>query len=158
MIEVASPDRIYLDTNVFIRAFEEYPEAAQQLLALFAEFRRRPMTAVTSELTLAELIAPQQEKRGSPVSMKRRFYLDLIVWSGFVDLQPVSRAVLLETADLRQHASLKLPDAIHVVTAIRSKCRYFLSNDLGIKQLPQGMTCLRPIAPDIRMILEVLRA
>jgi hypothetical protein len=32
----------------------------------------------------------------------------------------------------------KLPDAIHVVTAIRSGCRYFLSTDGGIK-LPQGM-------------------
>jgi predicted nucleic acid-binding protein len=75
---------------------------------------------------------------------RRRNYLNLIVWSRIFDLQPVSREVLVETADYRKTAGMpKLPDAIHMVTAIRNGCRKILSADLRLR-LPDGFSLIKP--------------
>jgi predicted nucleic acid-binding protein len=156
MTEERDRPRVYLDTNAFIRAFEEEQDIAVR--ALFEEFRRQPKMAVTSELTLAELLAPVQRKGVAPLSTKRRFYLGLIVWSRFTDLLPVSRAIWLETADIRQHARLKLPDAVHIVTAIHAGCSYFISADNGTKRLPQNMIHIVPDAEGVRTLMDAIRA
>jgi hypothetical protein len=100
--------------------------------------------AVTSELTLAEVLP-----KADPI--RRRNYLELILYSGLFDLHPVTRDVLIETGDYRRNAGLsrpdasephasmpKLPDAIHVVTAVRAGCGRMLSFDRALK-LPEGM-------------------
>jgi predicted nucleic acid-binding protein len=128
---------VYVDANPFIYAVEGSEALANPIKALFARLRERPGLAVTSELSLAEVLP----KAPSPVH--RRSYLDLIVWSGIIDLRPVTREILIETADYRRIAATmrpdgseampKLPDSIHVVTAIRSGCLKFLSTDAGIR-------------------------
>jgi predicted nucleic acid-binding protein len=133
---------IYVDANPFIYAVEGDDVLASPLNRFFELLRKQPRLAVTSELTLAEVLPKAQPPE------RRRMYFDLIVWSAIFDLRPVTRQVLVETATYRRAAASampdgrsvmpKLPDAIHVVTAIRSGCRYFLSTDGGIK-LPQGM-------------------
>jgi predicted nucleic acid-binding protein len=112
----------------------------------FELLRQKPDAAMTSELTLAEVLAKARPHT-------RRAYFDLIVWSKLFELQPVTRDILIETADYRRvsqktrpdgtKATVKLPDAIHVVTAIRSHCRMFLSADTRLK-LPAGMMVLEP--------------
>jgi predicted nucleic acid-binding protein len=156
--------RVYPDTNVFIRAFETSPEEVQELQNAFAFMKHTFMRhirnlAVTSELTLAELFAPSWTKDGTPMApstVKRRFYLNLIIWSGFIDLRPVTRAILIETADLRSHARVKLPDAIHIVTAIKAGCAYFMSNDRDTRHLPEGIKQLSPDPPGIRALMDAL--
>lgn len=57
-----SGSRIYLDTNIFIYAIEGYPEYQSILTSLFSLFDEGTYSAVTSELTLAEvLIKPMKE-------------------------------------------------------------------------------------------------
>jgi hypothetical protein len=95
-------------------------------------------------LTLAEVLP-----KADP--LRRRNYLELILYSGLFDLYPVTRDVLMETADYRRVAGVsksnisgphtampKLPDAIHVVTAVRAGCARILSFDRTLK-LPEGM-------------------
>jgi predicted nucleic acid-binding protein len=142
MIEQRQASLIYIDANPFIYVVEGGDALADPLKALFAFLRERPGCAVTSELTLAEVLPK------APLPKHRRSYFNLMVWSGIFDLRPVSRVILTETADYRRAAATKradgsaimpkLPDAIHVVTAIRSGCRNFLSADARIK-LPSGM-------------------
>ena len=47
---------VYLDTNVFIYALEGYPAFAEPLAALFRGIDNGTCRAVTSELTLAEVL------------------------------------------------------------------------------------------------------
>lgn len=55
-------ERIYLDTNIFIYALEAYPEYVSALTSLFAAIDEVKIKAVTSELTLAEvLIKPMMD-------------------------------------------------------------------------------------------------
>lgn len=147
MIEQRHTPFVYIDANPFIYAVEGVDELARPPNDLFSLLRQKPGLGVTSELTLAEVLVKARDP-----SSRRSFY-DLIVWSGIFDLQPVTREILVETADYRRAATNllpdgqttmpKLPDAIHVVTAIRSGCRRVVSAD-GRLRLPAGMTLVEP--------------
>jgi predicted nucleic acid-binding protein len=144
MTEGSASSRLYFDANVFIYAVEGSDDIAGRLRTLFELLSSNLNLAVTSELTLAEVLP-----RADPV--RRRNYLELILYSGLFDLHPVTRDILMETADYRRiagasrpdvskpYASMpKLPDAIHVVTAVRAGCGRMLSFDRALK-LPEGM-------------------
>jgi predicted nucleic acid-binding protein len=149
MTDIDQVPRLYLDANVFIYAIEGSADVADPLRQLFDLFRTNRGIAVTSELTLAEVLP-----RAS--SVQRRNYLNLIVWSHIFDLRPVSRDVLIDTAKYRERAGMpKLPDAIHVVTAIRAGCRTILSADTRLK-LPVGYSLLPPIADNLSRLIEEL--
>ncbi len=51
----------------------------------------------------------------------------------------VERAILIEAAHLQARLGLRLPDAIHVATAVAAGCDVLLSNDRRLK-VPAGMT------------------
>ena len=127
--------RIYIDSNVFIELLEGLPGRVAQLRALFAVLKARPMQLVTSEFTLAEIRGKESPRVGW--QDQSNFYLDLIVWSRFIDLRPVSRDILWATGDFRRQAktrgrSLALPDAIHIATAVRSHCDHVISADIEV--------------------------
>ncbi|HEX2257206.1 MAG TPA: PIN domain-containing protein [Afifellaceae bacterium] len=145
---------IYLDSNPIIYLVEGEP-ASDPLKPLFEALRNKPQTAVTSELTLAEVLAPARRKQALPLHMKRRMFLQLLVWSRFIALALVSRQVLYETADLRRIQPMRLPDALHMVTAIHSQCRFFLTRDRKIRT-PMGMIKVSPDAAGVSQVLEAL--
>jgi predicted nucleic acid-binding protein len=141
--------RLYLDANVFIYAIEGSADVANPLRQLFDLFRAGRGIGVTSELTLAEVLPKAS-------GVQRQNYLNMIVWSRIFDLRPVSRDILIETAEYREHAGMpKLPDAIHVVTAIRAGCRTILSADLRLK-LPEGYSVLSPAAESLTRVIRDL--
>ena len=133
---------VHVDANPFIYAFEGEESLAVALNGLFAFFGKHPGMALTSELTLAEVLPKAR------VPDLRRGYLELMVSSGIFELKPITQSILLETADYRRATMVtlpdgrqimpKLPDAIHVVTAMRSGCRILLSTDSRLK-VPAGM-------------------
>jgi predicted nucleic acid-binding protein len=141
MIEGQQNPRIYFDANAFIYAIEGVDEVASLLHSLFAALRHRAGLACTSEFTLAEVLPKAN-------AVQRRSYFSLILHSGLFDLLPVTRDILIETADYRRSHALesvdapgsmpKLPDAVHVVTAVRAGCNTFVSFDRGLK-LPAGL-------------------
>jgi predicted nucleic acid-binding protein len=145
---------IYLDTDVFIYAFEGDPDEVQYLLAFFEFLQLHEDIAMTSELTLAELFASTRKHHQT----SRTVYENLLIGEEFIELRPITRSILIETADLRRRLRLKLPDAIHVVTAVQGKCRYFLSADRDSRRLPDPMIHIRPDAKGIRGLMESLRA
>ncbi|MDO8876721.1 MAG: PIN domain-containing protein [Pseudolabrys sp.] len=155
MTDAVQDQLVYLDANVFIHAVEGTPETAAGPVKLLDFLRRNPGLAATSEITFAESLATPQRQDALPLQIKRRAYLDLLLWSAFIRLVPVSRDVLIETADLRAVARLKLPDAVHLVSAIRARCRYFVSSDKDFHKLPSGMTF---VTPDVLSIDGLLKA
>lgn len=149
MIEAKLIQRLHLDTNVFVYAIEGEPEIADPLLRFFEVLRGRTGCAVTSELTLAEVLPKASD-------IHRQSYLNLIVESRIFDLQPVSRDILIETASYRRNARMpKLPDAIHAVTAMRASCQIVLSNDVRLK-LPAGYTVIKANPDSLSRIAQAL--
>ena len=139
----APASRIYLDTNVFIYALELSGGVGETCRSLLAALRQRPGVAVTSELTLAEATAPTPHA-ALPASLRRRRFVGLLVHQRFIRLEPVDRATLVETSRLREARPMRLPDAIHVVTAVRTGCSHVVSND-GRLRVPAP---LRGVAVD----------
>ncbi len=120
---------------------EGYPVFRPVLTALFDALDRRELTAVTSELTLAEaLVKPLLNRH----AQREAAYLQVLQSSASLLVVPVSRAVLIAAAHLRADTQLKLPDAIHVATAQLSGCAQFLTNDTRIPSL-RGLA-IRPLS------------
>ncbi len=124
---IPARSRIYLDTNVWIYALEGFESFSRPLAELFARIDEGELAAVTSELTLAEvLVKPFQSNRQE----LERIYLDNLQTSATLTVAPVSREVLMSAARLRaQYPPLKLPDAIHAATALAHDAHTFITND-----------------------------
>jgi hypothetical protein len=84
MIEHDTAPRLHFDANIFIYAIKGEPRIFNPLQELFSLLKAKRGIAVTSELTLAEVMAGASD-------VARRNYINLIVWSRIFDLRPVSR-------------------------------------------------------------------
>jgi predicted nucleic acid-binding protein len=123
--------RLYLDANIFIAIKEIAGPAADLLLRLLARARDRSCQLLTSELTSAGVLTkPLAQDRRDPIS-----HYDLVIRdSSWLTVAPVNRVILRSAAALRAaHRSLKLPDAIHLATALETSCPHMLTADQGVK-------------------------
>ncbi len=106
--------RVYLDANIFIYAVEGYPDLSEELTELFDSFDGGTLVAITSELTLAEVLVQPLMENNLEVEAA---YRKAVQSSAVLEVVPISRDILVEAARLRsQQTKLKLPDAIHGAT------------------------------------------
>lgn len=105
----------------------DYAAAIEKLFDLIGE---RTISAFTSELTLAEaLTKPLEAGRHDLVEI----YEEMLTPSEWLSVWPVERRILIEAATLQAQLGLRLPDAIHVATAVASGCSALLSNDRRLR-------------------------
>jgi predicted nucleic acid-binding protein len=150
---------VYLDTNPFIYAFELDRPEPHPAAQLFIGLQNHPKSFATSELTLAELLAPPARPNERSFEQKARLYVNLLIWSGMLNLVPVARHLLIGTAMLRQKQRYKLPDAIHVVSALAAGCKFFVSNNIKcMGNLPEGLKLVLPDTAGVAAILGALDA
>jgi predicted nucleic acid-binding protein len=147
---------IYIDSNVFIYAVEGVPQTAEPARNLIRFLRRRTASMCTSEITLAEILAPSRTEGAWPLNKKRPVYLDLLVSSEMVVLLPVSRDILIRTAEVRDMRRLKLPDAIHLATALHHGCKFFVSGDSDFKYPPPEIEHVRSDQNGIDRLIQKL--
>jgi predicted nucleic acid-binding protein len=120
---------VYLDANVFVYFLEGYSPLSEVLGRMFAEIDGGRIQAVTSELTLAEvLVKPIRDANTNAIAQ----YEQILQPRSAFHIAPVSRPVLIEAARLRASTQVKLPDAIHIATASLTGCKIFPTNDQRI--------------------------
>lgn len=131
IIETISGSKIYLDTNIFIYALEGYPEYESILTSLFNKIDDGTYTAITSELTLAEvLIKPLMDNNPN----LQQTYTEILQSSDSLTLANIDRHILIEAAMIRASSnSIHLPDAIHLATAKLHHCSCFITNDKRLR-------------------------
>ena len=133
LIERLKPYRVYLDSNIFIHAFENYanyPECADVLRALVAD----ELAGVTSEIALVEIL-PKPVHGGRPDVGDA--YLHAMATAAGLILVPVTREIILRAVSLRAAGKLNSLDAIHIATALDNDCDLLLTNDLRLRPPPQ---------------------
>jgi len=124
---------VYLDANIFIYAVERHPDFVALLEQLFSRVNAGGMTATTSEITLAEcLVKPFAD---NDVDRQQLYQAAIAARPNFA-VAPVSRSILVRAAQLRALHKPRLPDAIHLATAIASACPTLLTNDHLVKTIP----------------------
>jgi predicted nucleic acid-binding protein len=121
-VSAALGRRVYFDTNIIIYAVEGYAALATQLNALLQALDDGEIVAVTSELTLAEVLVKPFKDGNLSVEQAYRAFLTP---TPALQVVPVDGSIFLAAARLRATTSLKLPDAIHLATADRYRCDSF---------------------------------
>jgi predicted nucleic acid-binding protein len=118
--------RIALDTSVFIHQLEANPRYVALTDHVFAWLERSDHRAVTSTITMTELLV--QPYRDSGEHQVDEFYALLTTYSNLDWIAPD-----LEVADiaarLRAAHRLRTPDALQAATAIRAQATGLVTND-----------------------------
>ncbi len=130
-------NRIYLDANIFIYAVEGFPKYSMLCREILVAIDESIIHAVTSELTVAEvLVRPMRDANIAAVSV----YEELLQNRPSLNLMPISRSVLQQAAGLRAQLNGKLPDAIHIATALQCGADLILTADRSLK-VPASIKC-----------------
>ncbi len=127
--------RIYLDANILIYAMEKDDEPGILARRWLMQAERGRMAAMTSELSLAEVLShPIRHGNHCLISGYER----LLESRPSLVVLPVDRPVLMKAAAIKARLGSLLPDAIHVATADVSGCEAFLTEDHRLK-VPGGL-------------------
>ena len=126
--------RIAIDTSIFIYHLEAKPAYFDMTDEIFAWLERSPRTAVTSSLTMTELLV--QPYRTRNLALVNQYYGLL---STFPNLEWVAPdlAIADAAARIRADHNLRTPDALQVATSIRSGATALLTNDMDLSRVSQ---------------------
>lgn len=147
--------RLYVDTNALIAAIEGQDLISDMIRQLLETAGSGRTTFVTSEITLAELLVGPLR---SGDAERAEAMLSIVNSGSLFDVMPVDRGVILRAADLRAaYPALKLPDALHLATALTQHCPLMLSSDRRLPDL-DGLGYVRLEEAPLRLVLEAARA
>jgi predicted nucleic acid-binding protein len=143
--------KIYLDTNVFLAAYESTGARSDQAFWILWAIERGEIRGVTSEITLAELLPGALKDSNDALADA---YKQILTDDPKMEVLSVTRETLIETAVLRAaRPGFKLPDAIHCATALRTACTAIVTDDrrmpknLGVRIVPFGPHVLDDVRP-----------
>lgn len=114
-------ERAYIDSGIVMRLVEGEPQAHKRLFDRVAELKR----LVTSVVTRTECMVIARRTRSQPVI---ELY-DVSFDAPDMELVNVDRAVADEACEVRATFGLKVPDAIHIATAVIATCPLILTSD-----------------------------
>ena len=121
-----SHKRVLIDTGVWIYHFEQNPKLAAPAGRVIEGLEAGKFRGIASELTLLELTV-------RPLQLGRQDVADdyevLLGYFPNLELQPISRDVLMEAAGLRARHRLRTPDAIQIATGVRYGATLAVTND-----------------------------
>ena len=121
--------RIYLDANVFLYAFEDYPAYHDDCAAILDAVDAHQIEAVASELVFLEILP---KPLLIDVALAER-YVETLESVDALLLMPVTRPIALRAAVIRAETRTAAPDALHLSTAIETGCHAFVTNDRSIR-------------------------
>lgn len=126
---------IAFDTAPLIYYIEEHPDYLPLADELFTAFDNGAAQAVTSVLTLQEvLVKPLREGRADLADS----YRQVLTNSANVTLEVIDESICESAAQLRaRHAWLRTPDALQIATAIRYRAEVMVTNDERWKRLTE---------------------
>jgi predicted nucleic acid-binding protein len=130
----AERERIGLDTNVFIYFLEYHPRYGAWCASLFDRIERGQNSAVTSTVTLLELLV--QPYRDQKEELAQKIFA---LASTYPKLEWVSVTMNIadRAAELCARYRLSTPDAIQLATAIEHNATRFYGNDRGLRRVKE---------------------
>ena len=133
-----SHNRVALDTSIFIYQLEINAQYFPLSDVVFAWLGEGEHVAVTSTLTLTELLVPAYREGNE---RRIQTYYGLLGTYPNLTWVPPTLEVADLAARLRATYRLKTPDAIQAATAVHSEASAFITNDSIFKRLRE-LHCL----------------
>jgi predicted nucleic acid-binding protein len=121
-----------LDTAPLIYFIEENPIYLPLVRPFFEAVDRGEFQAVTSILTLTEVLVHPLRRDDRRLADQ---YRQILLHARQVTTLPISEAIAEEAAELRSKHGLRTPDAIQLATAIHSGASSFLTNDTRLPSI-----------------------
>ena len=118
---------ICLDSNCVIYLIEKNPVWGPKVVARLATALSQGDSLAVCDLARAEcLIGPLRLSDAALIADYQRFFA-----SSAVQMLPITAEVCEKVAELRvaSQMSIKLPDALHLATALVHRCDLFVTND-----------------------------
>ena len=125
---------IGLDTMCFIYHFEENEEFFPCTRVLFELIEQGEILAVTSMITLIEVLTGA--KKAKREDLIERYRYDLLYFP-HLKVSFIDSAVADIASDLRVRYRIRTPDAIQIAAAINERANIFISNDESLKKIEE---------------------
>ncbi len=138
LIEDLGRGPVALDTVVFIYFIEEHPRYLDLVRQIFEGVAARRFPAVTSALTLLEVLV--RPYRAGNAALAGR-YEALLTRSRGLQLIDLSRVQLQAAAQVRAAYAVRTPAALQLAAALASRSTAFVTNDRQIPAIP-GLTTI----------------
>jgi predicted nucleic acid-binding protein len=122
-----------IDTAPLIYFIEENPRYLKTMIPFFKALSRGEFRAVTSVITLVEVLV--HPLRQGNVRLAEQ-YRDILFNAEGLTTLALSEDIAEDAARLRAQHNLRTPDAIQVATAIHLNASFFLTNDTRLPSLP----------------------
>lgn len=122
--------RVYVDTHIFVYFLDRNPDFFAVVVPFLQAIEAGRLIGFTGDVALAEtLVKPYQcDNLGLAASIKAFFRTE-----DFLSIQPHDAETFDLAAQLRAKQGMKFIDALHYATAIRASCKFFITNDGGIR-------------------------
>ena len=120
---------VAIDTSPFIYFIETNPTFIRLVAPFFAGLDRGDFRAVTSTITLTEVLVHPLRQGNHGLAAK---YFHILTTSRNLAVLPVSDVIASEAAGLRAKHGIKTPDAIQIATGLIAGASSFLTNDAGL--------------------------
>lgn len=121
-----------LDTSIFIYQFESNPVYQPLTEAVFAWLERPGHAAVTSMLTLTELLVqPYRDRDPAEVGI----YAGLLATFPSLEWKMPDREIATQAAKIRAQHRLRTPDAIQAATAVAAGATALVTNDTAFRRV-----------------------
>lgn len=131
--KISGYTHIALDTAPIIYFVEANPSYMALVNAIFQEIDQGVLKAVTSVISLTEILVHPFEKQ---LSVLEQQYTHLLLHSRHFTTIPLDAAVAINAAELRakyKSHNLRTPDAIQLTVALQEGCQAFITNDKRLK-------------------------
>jgi predicted nucleic acid-binding protein len=125
--------RVLIDTSIWIYHFEGHAMFGALAGAVIERLEDAKFRGIASELMLLELTI-------RPLKLGRQDVADeyetLLSYFPNLDLEPISRVILLDAAALRARHRLRTPDAIQLATGLSAGATLAITNVEAWRDLP----------------------
>jgi len=125
---------IGLDTMVFIYHFEENQVYSSLTFSIFESLEKGNFNAVTSILTLLEILVKPKKENNSLLTERYKLLLET-----FPNLQVknINENIADIASSLRANYNINTPDAIQIATSLEEKADIFITNDVTLKKISE---------------------
>ena len=134
LVDELQGQKICIDTAPIIYFIEEHAKYLEMIRPVFVEIASRNIEAITSTITLLEvLVHPLRTGNGALAEKYREILLSSEGLTTFEIFHEVSEMA----SRLRAKYSMRTPDALQIAVGTLYGATKFLTNDPGLKRVPE---------------------
>ena len=124
--------RVCMDTAPIIYFIEKNPKYLGVLKPVFLEIDTGRIEAITSTITLLEVLVHPFRTKNDFLAEK---YRDILLYSGGLTTFEIFHEVSEMSSKLRAKYSIRTPDAIQIAVGLLYRASKFLTNDSALKKV-----------------------